>query len=317
VGRFVSSCNGAKPIANCSAKSSILDEDSSRASVRPDCYNHRELESRAGVRRALEEREAMARLRKKHLQQAFEFRSHGGKREGAGRPRKGRRSSEPHKKRAKIKGRYPLHITTRVLDDVGPLRRKDTYHVIREATGAVFRHDGFRIVHLSVQGNHLHLIAEATNNETLAKGVQVFLSAAARGINRALRRRAGVRRRGQVFADRYHERELTTPRAVRHTICYVLNNWRRHAEDRAPKTRAWNVDPFSSGVFFDGWKERESAPLLFQPPPTYQWLMTWFPKTWLLREGWKKHGLISLYEVPGPAPKPKPSCTPRRSTPRR
>jgi hypothetical protein len=40
----------------------------------------------------------------------------------------------------------------------------------------------------------------------------------ARAVNRALGRR------GRVFADRYHARALTTPRAVRHALVYVLMN---------------------------------------------------------------------------------------------
>jgi hypothetical protein len=34
--------------------------------------------------------------------------------------------------------------------------------------------------------------------------------------------------------------------------------------------------------------ERFEVPLLYAPPPSYAWMMTWLPKTWLLREGWKK-----------------------------
>lgn len=33
-------------------------------------------------------------------------------------------------------------------------------------------------------------------------------------------------------------------------------------------------------------------------PPGYRGLVTWFPKTWLLSEGWRRHGLIGLREVP-------------------
>ncbi len=131
--------------------------------------------------------------------------------------------------------------------------------------------------------------------------MQVFLSSAAKHINRALWKRTGQRRRGTVFADRYDARALTTPRQVRNCLAYVMNNWRRHQEDRG---RTWNVDPFSTGIWFPGWKERIDEPLLYKPPPTYQWLIIWLPKTWLLREGWKKHPLISVREVPGPLPKP-------------
>lgn len=68
------------------------------------------------------------------------------------------------------------------------------------------------------------------------------------------------------FADRYHDVPLTTPRQVRNCLAYVLNNWRRHGEDR---DRAWNVDPFSTGIWFPGWKERADSPLLYKPPPSY------------------------------------------------
>jgi len=45
---------------------------------------------------------------------------------------------------------------------------------------------------------------------------------------------------------------------------------------------------------------REEPANTGQPPPTYQALVTWLPKTWLLRVGWTKHRAISVYEVPGP-----------------
>ena len=68
---------------------------------------------------------------------------------------------------------------------------------------------GFRICHYSIQGNHLHLICEATDERLLARGVQGFSSLVARRINRLLGRR------GKVFADRYHCRALATPRSWR------------------------------------------------------------------------------------------------------
>jgi len=250
----------------------------------------------------------MARIRKKHVQQALEFRQHGGKRAGAGRKAKGKRPSEPHRKRDRIDPRHPLHATTRIADDLGSLRKKDLFRALGAATVAVFEHaqnagTGFRIVHASVQRNHVHLIVEASHEHDLAKGMQVFLSAAAKRINRALWRRTGIRRRGSVFSDRYDARPLSTPRQVRNCLSYVLNNWRRHRED---VNRSWNVDPYSSAIWFTGWKERAASPWLYQPPQTYLGLMTWLPKTWLLREGWKKHPLISVREVPGPLFKPKP-----------
>ena len=247
----------------------------------------------------------MPRPRKKHIQQAFEFRHHGGKREGAGRPRTSSRPRLPHAERDEINPRHPLHVTSRVVEGLGSLRKRDMYRAIRAATIAVFRFAAIRevdcrIIHASVQANHLHLLVEAASRDALTAGMRVFLSSAAKHINRAIWRRTGERRRGGVFADRYHDRALTTPREVRNCIAYVLNNWRRHGEDRRRNT---NIDPFSTGIWFPGWKEREHAPSLYKPPPTYEALMMWLPKTWLLREGWKKHPLISVRDVPGPLPR--------------
>jgi putative transposase len=215
-------------------------------------------------------RKAMARLRKKHVQQSFTFRQHGGKRRGAGRPPKGRRSSEPHKTRDEIDHRHPILATTRMVDGLGPLRRKDTYLALRLATIAVSRRTNFRIVYLSLQSNHLHLLLEADNKEALSKGLQAFLISAAKRINRALSLRNGTPREGKVFADRYHARALTSPRAVRNALCYVLNNWRKHREDRAPFAASWKVDPYSNGIDFPGWKELDGS-VVFQPPSSYQW----------------------------------------------
>ncbi len=243
----------------------------------------------------------MARPLRKHVQQAFEFRTHGGKRPGAGRPRKSERRRMPHAKRDEIDPRHPLHITTRVEANLGSsLRKKDLYLAIRQATIAVFEREGFRLVEASIQYNHLHCLVEALNKEELEAGIQTFLSVAARLINRALWRRTGIRRRGSVFADRYHIRVLSSPRAVRHALAYVLNNFRRHGEDRAQFARNWKIDPYSSGVYFVGWNELGDSPFAYVPRSDYLGLLTRRPRTWLLSVGWKKSGSVSLYEVPGP-----------------
>src|SRR5690606_28381048 len=81
----------------------------------------------------------------------------------AGRPPKGRYSSEPHKKRPRHIASRPLHINMRVVRSVGSLRRRHMYKALREATIAVAKREDFRIVHFSIQSNHIHLIAEAQN----------------------------------------------------------------------------------------------------------------------------------------------------------
>jgi putative transposase len=231
----------------------------------------------------------MPRARKRHVQQQL-FR-HGGKRKGAGRPAKGPRPSERHKTRPHLASYHPVHITLRVVLGLGTLRRRDLYRAIRWASLSVAdkQQDRFRIVHLSIQSNHVHLIAEACDRIALARGVQGFEGSAAKHVNRTLSRR------GRVFADRYHARILKSPRSVRHAVSYVLNNWRHHAADRG---RSWLVDPFSSGISFAGWAELAGATILWKPTtPTYEPLWVWLPRTWLLQQAGT--GAISARDVPG------------------
>jgi REP element-mobilizing transposase RayT len=191
-------------------------------------------------------------------------------------------------------------VTIRAVPGLGTLRRRSIRLAVRWATLTTAAREDFHIVHFSIQSNHLHLLVEADSKEALARGMQGFQISAAKLINRAIGARTGERRKGQVFADRYHPRALTTPREVRHAIAYVLNNWRRHQEDRAVAAKAWKLDPYSTAIDFAGWKELGSSPFLYRTPPGYEGMIVWRPKTWLLAEGWKKHGMISVFDVPGP-----------------
>lgn len=236
----------------------------------------------------------MARARKKHVQQELVY--WGGKRKGAGRPPKNKRSSERHKKRPEVRASHPQHVTLRVEKVIGTLRRRSLYHAVRKALRTVLGRDDYRVVDISLQDGHLHLTVEADNKDALAKGMQAFEIAAARYINQAFTKDHGRRRRGRVFSDRYHPKAITSPLAARHARAYVLNNWRRHRRDRGV---SFNVDPFSSGVSFDGWKETDGKDFLKLLPSDYDPLPVSRPQTWLLNVGWRRHGLISVREVPG------------------
>jgi putative transposase len=218
-------------------------------------------------------------------QERFRFRPHGGARKGAGRPPSGSRSIH-HDERIRVVASEPIHITCRALPRVGNLRRDAIFDAVRAATIVVARHDDFRIIHLSIQRTHLHLLVEARSGRALTHGMCSFLISAARHIN-------GVRR-GRVF-ERYHARSLRTPREVRNCLAYVLNNWRHHGEHRRT---SWLVDKYSSAIAFDGWKELGHGKH-FTTPPDYLPLVVWRPRTWLVTTGWLRHGLVRVREIPG------------------
>ena len=242
----------------------------------------------------------MAKGRMKRGQVEMELRTHGGRRRGAGCKPKGQRPGAPHQRRPEHNPRHPVHVTIRVIGNVGGMRRRDIYLALREATIVTAKREDFRIVHISIQRDHIHLIVEADDKAALSKGVRGFSISAARQINNAINEQGGDRRTGKVIGDRYHARPLTSPRAVRNTLAYCLCNWRHHGEDQTEPGRGWRVDPFSSGALFFGWKELEGSPVLWPLRPTYLPLIVLRPRTWLLAKGWSQfHPLISVREVPG------------------
>jgi REP element-mobilizing transposase RayT len=227
------------------------------------------------------------------------FKKRGGKRRGAGRPAKGPRAGSPHKTRDVHHARFPVHVVLRVVRAIRNLRRREVYRAVRRATVTTARRMNFRIVHLSIQHNHLHLIVEADDKAALASGMQGFQISAAKHLNAAISKgRGAARRRGAVFVDRYHAVPITCPRQARHALSYVINNWRKHGEDRHASTRGWTVDLYSSGPTFSGWREYGEHVASIPRPLDYEPLLVAPPHTWLLCAGWKKAGSISSHDVP-------------------
>jgi REP element-mobilizing transposase RayT len=236
------------------------------------------------------------RGRKRHVQQQL-FRR-GGKRKGAGRKPKGARAGSPHQVRPEIRPSQALHIVLRVVPAVNSLRRRDIYKAMRDATIVAAVRERIRIVQISLQRTHVHLLVEAENKQALARGMQGFQISAARNINSALGDGRYRRRRGPVFADRYHLEVITSPTRAHHAISYVVNNWRKHGEDRQGLASTWLVDPFSSGISFPDWQELDDKDFMWPIRATYDPLMVRRPQGWLLREGWKLCGPISARDVP-------------------
>jgi REP element-mobilizing transposase RayT len=186
-----------------------------------------------------------------------------------------------------VKPYHALHVTLRVAAAIGSLRKRKMYQAMREATVVTAVRERIRIVHISLQRDHVHLLIEAENKQLLARGMQGFQISAARHINTMLG--DGVRRRrGSVFSDRYHLEVIRTPRHARHVLAYVLANWKKHGEDRDGLASTWLVDPFSSGISFPDWHELEDKHVMWPIRATYDPLMVRRPASWLLREGWMR-----------------------------
>ena len=224
-------------------------------------------------------------------QQELTFRCWGGARAGAGRKPKGEKAGVSHGARAQLASRYPVHITARLMAGLPKLRNRRVYAVLRAVFVAGCERFGFRMVHYSVQTNHLHLMVEARDRRALSRGLQGLFIRVAKALNRLWARK------GVVFADRYHDHILRTPREVRQALAYVLNNGLRHRHRTFCSGGQLAPDLYGSGWWFDGWKKRFTVKgLERQQRPVAA------SRTWLLQTGWRRHGLVRLAEVPGPAP---------------
>ena len=208
----------------------------------------------------------------------------GGWREGAGRkpsgvhvgPRGEARAGVSHKRKAAHDRRYPVHVTLRLRAGLPSLRRKGEYAVLLGAFESGRERFGFRLIHFAVLGNHVHLMTEAEDRRAHSRGTQGLAIRIAKRLNKLWNRR------GKVFADRFHGRELGTPREVRNALNYLMHNARKHGLRIAPT----GPDPYSSGRWFDGW--RDLARDRVWPAPLAA------ARSWLLRKGWRRWGLIQV-----------------------
>jgi hypothetical protein len=191
----------------------------------------------------------------------------------------------------------PLHVTLKVVSGMPRLRQRHVWKAVQWAMVITVARPDFRICHVSVQGNHVHLIVEADDRRALGRGMQGFQISCAKQMNARIVIRGAVRK-GRVFADRYHSRVLASPTEVRNAIGYVLNNWRHHHEDRG----GGRLDRFTSGITFGGWTDGEDVVWL---RPGMELLPVAFPTTWLLRTGWKRGGgAVSPWTCPGRGDEP-------------
>jgi putative transposase len=175
-------------------------------------------------------------------QQSFELSTWGGRRRGAGRKTGRDRPAIPHLSREPVRAYQPVHVTLRMAKHVWNLRSERAFLVIHSALCGAQRRPGFRIVHFSVLGNHIHLIVEAGGTRSLANGIRSLSIRLARGLN------AMMGRSGPVFEDRYHAHVLRTPAEVRNALRYVVGNFASHAARRGEAMRGGWADPFSSTV---------------------------------------------------------------------
>jgi REP element-mobilizing transposase RayT len=215
----------------------------------------------------------------------------GGARPGAGRkPKIPGQPGVDHRQRAPLANRFPVHVTLKLRSGLPRLRSGREYAAIRAAFAAGCARNlsgAFRLCHYAVLNDHLHLICEAEGREALSRGLQGLLIRIAKALNKLWSRR------GTVFADRYHDHILKSPREVRNALRYVFGNGRKHAAEGREVRVPQAIDTFTSAPWFQGFRERivvKGIEAIVRPVAD--------ARTWLLTQGWLRHGRLSVHELP-------------------
>ena len=158
----------------------------------------------------------------------------------------------PHRSRKKFR-KGTLHVTLRLRREVWDLRTHRCFRALKHAFARGCERFGYRLIHFSVQGNHIHtihMIVEAPDVVSLGRAMKGLEVRMARALNKVMARR------GPVFGDRYHAHLLRSPREAWHGIRYVLDNWVVHAR-RENQPAPLGVDPYWSD-----WQNDTGPPLV-------------------------------------------------------
>jgi REP element-mobilizing transposase RayT len=184
----------------------------------------------------------------------------------------------PHRTRPEHDERHPVHVTLRAHSHLPSFRSEAVRRLVIGLLAPGRRHtlDDLRVIHFSIQSDHVHLIVEGGDRHRLSAGLRSFVIRFALRLNRLL-----GRIKGKVWADRYHRHDLKTPTETRNALAYVLANYKKHGVvDRDVPA----LDPFSTAWQFDGWT---------LPPLRVIETVRWPPRrarTWLLVRGWRRAG---------------------------
>jgi REP element-mobilizing transposase RayT len=176
-----------------------------------------------------------------------------------------------------------VHVTLRMKPGLPSLRHERVSNLLR----AVLHRQRtriyaatFQVVELSIQHDHLHLMVEAVGPEghsALSSGMRGFVISFAKRFN------ALLRRTGKVWGDRWHGRELGSPREVRNILGYIFRNIVKHGTIVYGRGFA---DPLSSAPRFTGWKRA-----VVRTDQGEDWPLA-PPRTWMLETGWRRLGLL-------------------------
>ena len=152
-----------------------------------------------------------------------------------------------HAPRPEVSG--PVHVTLKLRRCLPSMRTPRTYRVLERAFRQALGRNGLSVCAYSILSNHIHMFVEVDNKRGLSRGMQGLQIRIAKALNKLWRRK------GSIFADRYHASIPKGIRQIRRMMRYVLLNARKHGIP-IPEGQP---DRYSSGPFYPFWREYDQG----------------------------------------------------------
>jgi REP element-mobilizing transposase RayT len=167
---------------------------------------------------------------------------------GAGRPsvltKKELTTRVYHRSRPELPKAKPVHVTIKTNKNVIPnLRSKVLYKQIRQSMKRA-RILGIRIIHFSVQRDHVHLLIEADNKQQLGESMRVLSISLTKRLSHVLKRKV------KALKSRYHLHVLKSLQEIKNAKNYILSNGQKHGTSDAH-------DFYSSAISFSDFRPNE------------------------------------------------------------
>jgi REP element-mobilizing transposase RayT len=128
-----------------------------------------------------------------------------------------------HTKREMIKKDTVLHLTLKIEKNKANLKNKSILKALQHSIKKA-RSLGLKVIHYTLEYDHVHLLIEASDKISLGKGMQSLGISFSKGINKI------KKQTGKVFKTRYHFRKLNSPREIKNALNYILGNGIKHRE---------------------------------------------------------------------------------------
>jgi REP element-mobilizing transposase RayT len=140
-----------------------------------------------------------------------------------------------HSVRPKFNKPRSLHLTLKVRSNKADIQSKKIlkalHHAIRRA-----RLKNLKIIHYSLEYNHVHLLVEASSHQVLHSGMQALGISLSKAINK-IKKQAGT-----VYKHRYHFRRISSPKDYRNVLRYILGNGIKHGNSQSI------INPYNSAL---------------------------------------------------------------------